>query len=91
MRHLMKMVAEIETDDSSAVSESATSSYHPEEFIPCVDNGSNTERTTTNSNESPLPEQRGCSNGGNCEEVCRFLPCHYFDYIGGTSTGGYVQ
>lgn len=19
----------------------------------------------------------------------RFLPCHYFDYIGGTSTGGY--
>jgi len=21
---------------------------------------------------------------------CRYLPCHYFDYIGGTSTGGYV-
>jgi hypothetical protein len=22
------------------------------------------------------------------EDACKFLPCHYFDYIGGTSTGG---
>jgi hypothetical protein len=22
------------------------------------------------------------------ENACRFIPCHYFDYIGGTSTGG---
>lgn len=25
------------------------------------------------------------------EPSYRFLPCHYFDYIAGTSTGGYVQ
>lgn len=27
----------------------------------------------------------------NLAEAKRFLPCHYFDYIGGTSTGGFVQ
>ena len=25
------------------------------------------------------------------DRVDDFLPCHYFDYIAGTSTGGYVQ
>lgn len=25
------------------------------------------------------------------EKKGRFLPCHYFDYIGGTSTGGFVS
>lgn len=25
------------------------------------------------------------------EERCKFYPYHYFDYIAGTSTGGYVH
>jgi hypothetical protein len=41
-------------------------------------------------------EYRACENNKNesgpqvsdPENACRFIPCHYFDYIGGTSTGG---
>jgi hypothetical protein len=39
----------------------------------------------------PLPYQPNFNNGrkpAKDAERCKYLPCHYFDYIGGTSTGG---
>ena len=39
----------------------------------------------------PLPYQPNFNNGRRSVidvERCKYLPCHYFDYIGGTSTGG---
>jgi hypothetical protein len=27
---------------------------------------------------------------GNPDDMDTFLPCHYFDYFAGTSTGGYI-
>jgi hypothetical protein len=43
-------------------------------------NGKGKEREVEGQSESSLDE----------EESCRFYPYHYFDYIAGTSTGGYV-
>ena len=57
----------------------AVSSYHPLAPLspaPCI----------TTSKESQF--------GNRCEpagaESSPWLPCHYFDYVAGTSTGGYV-
>ena len=33
----------------------------------------------------------GESQGTGEPELSQFLPCHYFDYMAGTSTGGYVR
>jgi hypothetical protein len=84
MRRLMQKVVQIETERHS---ESADSSYAPEAFIPCVDNSRSPRNGTSYSNASSFG--RGEQNdAGACSECCRYLPCHYFDYIGGTSTGG---
>ncbi|KAL8370125.1 hypothetical protein RB595_000483 [Gaeumannomyces hyphopodioides] len=32
----------------------------------------------------------GANNGANTNPTTHFLPCHYFDYIGGTSTGALI-
>jgi hypothetical protein len=40
------------------------------------------------------PETGASNESGNGTEVVRdagFLPCHYFDYVAGTSTGGCVM
>lgn len=49
----------------------ATSSFHPNDFV------------------SPHDKRKGSTPNADdaATEPCRFLPCHYFDYIGGTSTG----
>jgi hypothetical protein len=46
----------------------------------------------TYSAQSPLvhkEEQAGRNRSGKAYDNV-FLPCHYFDYIAGTSTGGFV-
>lgn len=45
------------------------------------------------SGQSPLAHKEDCAGGHRTDEgkayVNVFLPCHYFDYIVGTSTGGF--
>ena len=36
----------------------------------------------------PENVRQALSNGGQIDPARRYLPCHYFDYIGGSSTGG---
>jgi len=73
------------------------SSYDPENYIPCIDNtppNSNRRNTRENSIRRNTRENLSAEGGRDeliefqCGECCRFLPCHYFDYVGGTSTGG---
>ncbi|MCJ1359612.1 MAG: hypothetical protein MMC33_009614 [Icmadophila ericetorum] len=38
----------------------------------------------------PENVRQALSNGGQIDPARRYLPCHYFDYIGGSSTGGLI-
>jgi hypothetical protein len=72
---LMTEVHKVETRGLHEHEKRRHSSYHPEEYIPCIDNA-------TAAGEDETSDER------DCVERRRYLPCHYFDYIGGTSTGG---
>ena len=37
-----------------------------------------------------LPDERPGGSAGNPRSVSGYLPCHYFDYVSGTSTGGLI-
>lgn len=67
--------------------ESAETSYYPLNYVPSRDNSISTEKKSNQSGngKEPLsPEE------AERQQRSRYLPCHYFDYIGGTSTGGLV-
>jgi hypothetical protein len=78
MRQIMKEVKRIERHGLPSNKLEQHSSYAPESYVPCL----NARRA--------LYKSDGNTDGCSCGEFCRYLPCHYFDYIGGTSTGGYV-
>jgi hypothetical protein len=70
----------------------APSSYDPEENPGCI-NHHRPSISQTQSRWSSISVFRKSStvsspiqDTGKCQ--CSYLPCHYFDYVGGTSTGG---
>ena len=87
MRHLMQKVAEIEREIQVREGCSTDTSYHPVGCNKCVINGLQS-AIPDRRNGSIVPSERINSAHGSCEEPDGYLPCHYFDYIGGTSTGG---
>ncbi|OXV06084.1 hypothetical protein Egran_06148, partial [Elaphomyces granulatus] len=74
---LQKLIAKIK-DIEVKHSESATSSYHPELY----NKPFNSSRNSGNGNIVSSHQAR--------EDTHRYLPCHYFDFIAGTSTGGLI-
>jgi hypothetical protein len=82
LRRLMRKIEKIETEDSHI-----RSSYAPEDYSPCINN--KTRKTASSKSGTSLSNGKACPQSAPpCGECCRFLPCHYFDYVGGTSTGG---
>ena len=58
------------------MSSDSTSSFYPEQYVP-----------PHNNKRKPSSAVSEKSEHDGTDEACRYLPCHYFDYIGGTSTG----
>ena len=81
LQKLMKVIGRIEREYDCGPNEAdgrAESSYHPlEPLSPCG-------QTDTRS------EAKNCGKPSKTESSL-WLPCHYFDYIAGTSTGGCVS
>ena len=81
VQHLMRKIQEIEESQPEGNNEwegPASSSYYPVDPLQVVSTDSN-----SNSNRS-----EDCSKA---TESSHFLPCHYFDYMAGTSTGGLIS
>jgi hypothetical protein len=76
----MKEVYAIETQNFSEPAKAEHSSYEPEHYVPCIRNDQGTSSNT-----------EGSVGSSGCDECCRYIPAHYFDYIGGTSTGGLIS
>lgn len=92
LRDLMEYVYEEETRDLPKEEKARHSSYHPHEYIPCV--GHNPEDDGASRDQVP-GIHRGAAAAGTrrtgCGVRCRYVPAHYFDFIGGTSTGGLIS
>ena len=82
LQELMKVIGGIEREYDYGPSEAdgpAESSYHPlQPLSPALYREPDTRPQAKNSNKPPKTESSS------------WLPCHYFDYIAGTSTGGCV-
>jgi hypothetical protein len=90
----MKKIAKLERDLDS----NTHSSFHPSEYKPRRSNTiSEQVDRPDDADESSIVLQREHSRMpvatpiDGLEDSDLFLPCHYFTYIGGTSTGGWVQ
>jgi hypothetical protein len=80
LRALMEKVKASETKGLSDEQKENHSSYDPHRYMPCVQN---IEATSTTA---------GATEGqAACGTSCRYIPAHYFDYVGGTSTGGLIS
>ena len=82
LQELMKVIGGIEREYACGHSEAdgpATSSYHPlKPLSAALCRATDTRPQAKNSGKPPKTESSS------------WLPCHYFDYIAGTSTGGCV-
>lgn len=78
LRELMKKVEELERNHKDGAN---NSSFEPFE-APLRREDRPAERIETTSDGAPTAQQRLKP------AISGYLPCHYFDYIGGTSTGG---
>jgi hypothetical protein len=73
------------------------SSFYPGVFKPRVVDAVNDGRPGTASSRpqeivaTPTITKDAEGNDTELDEADLFLPCHYFNYIGGTSTGGYAS
>ncbi|KAL9127322.1 MAG: hypothetical protein Q9217_003784 [Psora testacea] len=81
IKELMKAIGKLEKDEpcgSLKCDGPAESSYHPLPSAPCMatDNGSCHSKQTV---DKPVTD------------TSPWLPCHYFDYMAGTSTGGLIS
>lgn len=72
---LEALMKEIGTLETTSFDEPARSSFHPLSPTPCIA----TDSESVNSRDRVEAPQTESSS---------WLPCHYFDYIAGTSTGG---
>jgi hypothetical protein len=75
LQKLMEIIKDIEVDHSDG---SATSSYHPEPYREPF--------SSHNSRNGRIGETDSHKAGEDTR--LEYLPCHSFDFIGGTSTGG---
>jgi hypothetical protein len=85
-----------------ASDEAAQSSYHPlqcpsMDATPTLSNGSSNPNMSNGASNGDTGDSAHISESTNTIELnsrsppssgSRYWPCHYFDYIGGTSTGG---
>jgi hypothetical protein len=84
LRTIMEKVKELE------MQQDARSSYDPEDNPGCI----NHPRPSISLTQSRRPSvfRKKSTVSSTVRETpkchCAYLPCHYFDYIGGTSTGG---
>jgi Patatin-like phospholipase len=83
VRRLMTKIMHVEREHK----DSAETSYHPLNYIPSRDNSISTEKL---SNQDGSGKEPLSSEEIERQQRSQYLPCHYFDYIGGTSTGGLV-
>ncbi|KAJ9629468.1 hypothetical protein H2203_001842 [Taxawa tesnikishii (nom. ined.)] len=72
----MKHVEERETEEGNKFGQQVDRSFYPLPYVQCP-------------NGKKANDQR--DDQGRERERCKYLPCHYFDYIGGTSTGGLIS
>ncbi|KAL9613637.1 MAG: hypothetical protein Q9167_001813 [Letrouitia subvulpina] len=81
LQHLMKTISSIEQENPNV-----QSSVHP---LECRDYEFRRaiERRATRLEEEESPPEEAFEH---MSESSRYLPCHYFDYIAGTSTGGLI-
>ncbi|MCJ1345701.1 hypothetical protein MMC31_003910 [Peltigera leucophlebia] len=88
IRELMEVIAQIEQQDMIPANSSATPfslSFEQEEAA----NHDSTRMAGLSPITSPITSvSKKTPDTGDISS--RFLPCHYFDYIGGTSTGGII-
>jgi len=86
----MKEIKAIEIAGLSEEHREKHSSYDPADYIPCVNVGViGAEERQQNSHDHQVGNTSEMASG--CGDCCRYLPAHYFDYIGGTSTGGLIS
>jgi hypothetical protein len=86
----MRHVHDVETSSLSDEDKGRHSSYDPAEYIPCVHNDRKaTEGSQTRGTEKNVEYFAQRETG--CGQCCRYIPAHYFDYVGGTSTGGLIS
>lgn len=92
LRELMEYIYEEETRSLSEEEKARHSSYHPHEYIPCVRNNQDNDG---DSHDWMLETDQGVTAAGTrntgCGVRCRYVPAHYFDFVGGTSTGGLIS
>jgi hypothetical protein len=73
----MEMIKDIEVKHT----DSATSSYYPEPYKEPFNSSQNSRTGIEEAGHIMNSHEAG-------EDTRRYLPCHYFDFIAGSSTGG---
>ena len=81
VQDLMRKIQEIEESQPQGNNEwegPASSSYYPVDPLQVMSTDSNSDSNVS-------------EDGSKATESTHFLPCHYFDYMAGTSTGGLIS
>jgi hypothetical protein len=94
LQRLMRRVKELESDANRAdgAHKSSFDPYPPPESKARMDRTA-TELTNHSNNNNNSGQQKNSIFSDELKDSLKpkfsgYLPCHYFDYIGGTSTGG---
>jgi hypothetical protein len=87
LKELMKKIAKWEREFDPKT----PSSFHPSEYKPRRSNPNNTQVVGLATAGIAGGNHPAATPTEGVEDWDLFLPCHYFTYIGGTSTGGYVR
>jgi hypothetical protein len=94
LKEIMTQVEKIEQGENPPAATSASPYMLPHEpAVPSSPQGDASGRTSPReSSPEPMNGRRNSSRttAASSRSSSRYLPCHYFDYIAGTSTGGLV-